>query len=48
MEYEIKTKGGATYNIEAENLLDLFKVLNLVYMLELGIELREFKSIKQK
>lgn len=48
IEYEIKTNGGATYNIKAQNLLDLFTVLIRTYMLELGMELKEFKSIKQK
>jgi len=46
--YEIKTTGGATYTIEAEDLLDLFKVIRLTFMLELGIPFNEFKSIEQK
>ena len=45
--YEWKARGGSRGIIEADNLLDLIKQVNLGLMNELGYSLNEFTSIEE-
>ena len=45
--FTIKTIGGAEFNLECEDLLDLHTQINLTLMNELGWHLDEFKSIEE-
>ena len=46
--FTIKTIGGAEFNLECENLLDLHTQINLTIMNELGWYLDELESIEEK
>ena len=45
--YEWKARGGSKGIVEADNLLDLIKQVNLGLMNELGYYLDEFTSIEE-
>jgi len=45
--YEWKARGGSRGIVEADNLLDLIKQVNLGLMNELGYSLNEFTSIEE-
>ena len=45
--YEWKARGGSKGIVEADNLLDLIKQVNLGLMNELGYSLNEFTSIEE-